>query len=80
MSTDEEGPQARRRQTEEAAILRLVERLERRFPDVPSTEIEGAVRAKYAEFAGSRIRAFVPTLVERALRPQLAQHPGTTPD
>ena len=80
MSTDKDDPGERRAQTDQAAILRLVDRLTRRFPDVPPEEIERAVLAEYAEFAGSRIRAFVPTLVERALRSQLAQHPGTAPD
>jgi hypothetical protein len=69
MSPDD--PPTNEPQAEPAARQRLVDRLARRFPDLPSEEIERAVRTTYAEFASSRIRAFVPTLVERSVRAQL---------
>jgi len=72
MSTGPDERPRSRAQAEQDAIRRLVERLGRRFPDLPADEIERAVRAKYAEFAGSRIRTFVPTLVERSVRADLA--------
>ncbi|MEP7178391.1 MAG: hypothetical protein ABI775_04845 [Pseudonocardiales bacterium] len=75
MSTSPQDPQAGRPQRDQAAIARLVERLARRFPDLPPEEIERLVRATYAEFAGSRIRSFLPTLVERSVRAQLTR-PG----
>ena len=47
------------------------------FPELPPDEIERTVRVKYESFADSPIRDFVPVLVERAARRQLAeQHTG----
>jgi hypothetical protein len=71
MASDPEKPAKAERaeQIELAAIERLIERLSRRFPDLARDEI---VRAKYAQFAGSRIRTFIPTLVERSVRADLA--------
>ena len=66
-----------RPQNETDAMQHVVGRLGGQFPELPPDEIERTVRVKYESFADSPIRDFVPVLVERAARRQLAeQHTG----
>jgi hypothetical protein len=68
-------PEMRRRTAEQAAMERLVERLTGQFPELPRDEIVRTVHGEYAEYADSRIRDFVPVLVERRARRELATAP-----
>ncbi len=63
---------SRTRAAEEAALGRLVERLTERFPELAEEEIVRTVYGQYAEYEDSRVRDFVPVLVERAARQDLA--------
>lgn len=62
-----------RAQNETDAIQHVVGRLGGQFPELPAEEIERTVHDKYESFADSPIRDFVPVLVERAARRQLAE-------
>ena len=66
-------PDARREAAEQDAIRRIVARLLEQFPELPATEIERAVYGSHATFDDSAVRDFVPVLVERATRRQLAE-------
>ncbi|WP_213932156.1 three-helix bundle dimerization domain-containing protein [Rhodococcus sp. B50] len=56
-------------------IQQVIERLVIRYPLVPPDDIERAVHSVYLRFATSRIRDFVPLLVERAVKRELTGHP-----
>lgn len=60
------GPEA-----EKVAMDRLMERLMQIFPEVPEDVITRAVEGRYHDFDHSRVRDFVPVLVERTVRQQL---------
>ena len=49
----------------------LVRRLSDRFPDASSEDLHSRVRKIHEEYAGSRVRDFVPVLVEREVADQL---------
>jgi hypothetical protein len=66
------GADARRQAAERDAIRRIIARLLEQFPELPATEIERAVCGSYGTFDDSAVRDFVPVLVERATRRQLA--------
>ena len=57
-----------RSRTEQSAMTDLIERLAGQFPELSRDEIESAVHGRYEQFEDSRIRDFVPVLVERAVR------------
>ena len=58
--------------TKETAVLaQVTERLRSKFPAVEPDEVEWVVRLRYEDFAGSKIRDFVPILVERAAGEEL---------
>jgi hypothetical protein len=61
---------------EETALQRLVDRLVQQFPELPPEEIVRAVHGRYAEHEHSRVRDFVPVLVERAARRELSAQPA----
>lgn len=61
-----------RQRAEQAALAKIAERIGSQFPELPSDEIERAVHGRYATFADSRIRDFVPVLVERQVKQELA--------
>jgi hypothetical protein len=44
----------------------------RQFPELSAEHIARAIQGRYDEFEGSRIRDFVPVLVERSVRAELA--------
>ena len=61
---------------EHEALIHIVGRLRRRFPDVHADEIRRLVHAAYSGFERSRIRDFIPILVERAARDELEKNHG----
>ena len=63
-------PSARLR-AEEKALDALIRRLMEQFPEVEQEEIVRAVHGRYEQFEDSRIRDFVPVLVERAVRTEI---------
>jgi hypothetical protein len=56
---------------EQDAITALTSRLQRRFAEVPPHRVTDLVEHAYHDFDDSRIRQFVPLLVERAVRDEL---------
>ncbi|MCX6497352.1 MAG: hypothetical protein NTU93_00945 [Arthrobacter sp.] len=60
------------RDDELKAIGTVVERLAERFPEVPRSSIEAAVREEHESLDGGRIRDFVPILVEHAAKARLS--------
>ncbi|WP_367890692.1 three-helix bundle dimerization domain-containing protein [Rhodococcus pyridinivorans] len=56
-------------------IQQVIERLVIRYPLVPPDDIERAVHGVHLRFATSRVRDFVPLLVERAVKRELTGHP-----
>ncbi|RZL76446.1 MAG: hypothetical protein EOP32_29000 [Rhodococcus sp. (in: high G+C Gram-positive bacteria)] len=59
--------------TEEARqISQVTERLLNRFPTASREAVEIAVEGAVAHFAGTRIRDFIPLLVERTATARLA--------
>ena len=57
---------------EQHALAGVRDRLCQRFPELAPTVVEAAVRVAHAELIESRIRDFVPVLVEHAARERLA--------
>lgn len=53
-------------------IAEVQRRLSSRYADIPADQVSRAVQAAQARFAQSPIRDFVPLLVERHARDQLA--------
>ncbi|CAG7588611.1 hypothetical protein E143388_03106 [Rhodococcus opacus] len=53
-------------------VEQVIERLMTRYPSVSPVDIEHAVRTVHKRFADCRIRDFVPLLVEKAARRDLA--------
>ena len=74
MSVAVTSPSARLR-AEESALHDLIRRLVEQFPEVGEDEIVNAVHGRYEQFEDSRIRDFVPVLVERAVRTEIAAQP-----
>jgi hypothetical protein len=60
-----------RHRSEQKALEQIAERLATRFPELAADTIVHAIQGRYAEFEGSRIRDFVPVLVERSVRADL---------
>lgn len=67
--------------SEVASIDEVQQRLVRKFSHVPKDQITTAVARAHARFEHSRIRDFVPLLVERRARAALAEltEPVATP-
>jgi hypothetical protein len=61
--------------SEAALIDQVRERLVRKFSHVPKEQISATVAQAHARFEHSRVRDFVPLLVERRARVVLAQAP-----
>jgi hypothetical protein len=49
----------------------LVDRLAEHYADVPAEAVRSQVLAESERFSGARVRAFIPVLVERAVRSHL---------
>jgi len=60
--------------SETKAVQLAVLRLGRRFPAVPATVIRDEVDRAYRDFDRSRVRTYVPILVEREVAESLQQH------
>jgi hypothetical protein len=61
------------RDEELKAIGKVVDRLVERFPSVPRSNIEEAVREEHGALENGRVRDFVPVLVERAAKARLSR-------
>ena len=66
---------AHRARAERAALDAIAERLAQQFPELSAEQITDAIRGRHAEFEYSAVRDFVPVLVERAVREDIAQAP-----
>jgi hypothetical protein len=55
-----------------SSYVRSPKRLRRQFPELPAQQIDATVHGNYDAFEGSRIRDFIPVLVERATRQELS--------
>jgi hypothetical protein len=62
---------------ETRAVTEVAERLTASFPAVPADVVHATVRTSYERFTESRIRDFVPVLVERTAKSQLANPAGS---
>ncbi len=61
---------------EDKAILNLTRRLTESFADIHTPDaVEAAIEAACAQFAGDRVRDYVPILVERMARQELTPQP-----
>ena len=64
---------------EDKAILTLTSRLAESFAEIHTPEdVEAAVRAAHQRFTGDPVRDYVPILVERIVREELAPQPELT--
>jgi hypothetical protein len=72
-ATHDAEPSLRARK-EQAALDQIADRMAAQFPELSGEEIARAIQGRYQEFDGSAIRDFVPVLVERSVRDQLAAH------
>jgi hypothetical protein len=60
---------------EQSALNRLIDRLAQQFPELPQDAIARAVHGRYADYEHSKVRDFVPVLVERAAQRELRGTP-----
>ena len=61
---------------EARAIDDVTRRLATNYPDLDVRAIAAEVRTAHGQFAGSRIRDFIPLFVERTVRDRLATEPA----
>lgn len=59
--------------SEQVALERLEERLSTAYADLPRDRISSTIQTAHARFEQSRIRDFVPLLVERRAQSELGQ-------
>lgn len=57
--------------SEQVALTQLEDRLSSVYVDIPTDRIQSAMRSAQAQFENSKIRDFVPLLVERRVRAEL---------
>lgn len=62
-------------ETDQSALTSVTTRLAASFPDVPPATVQASVLREYHRFDNSRIRAFVPLLVEHAVRDEFLHVP-----
>jgi len=72
MSLTLDAQDTHRERTEIAALEQIAERMAVQFPQLPTAMIAATIQGRYAEFDNSPIRDFVPVLVERSVRSDLA--------
>lgn len=65
---------------ENAAVEKVVERLEERFPDVDPSVVEHVVDEEHHNLDGNPIRDFVPVLVEHEARDRIRTEFGNASD
>ena len=58
---------------ERASIEAVIRRLVDQFPELPPEQIEQRVRGEYDGYEASKVRDFVPVLVERSVRAELGR-------
>ncbi|SEL38465.1 three-helix bundle dimerization domain-containing protein [Rhodococcus maanshanensis] len=58
-------------------VEHVIARLIARYPSEPPTDIEHTVRTIHQRFANGKVRDFVPLLVEKAARRQIADRVTT---
>jgi hypothetical protein len=58
--------------SEQAALAELEQRLASKYADIPPDRVSFAIRQAHARFERSKIRDFVPLLVERRAHAELA--------
>jgi hypothetical protein len=73
MDVDAAAMRADRSRGEQTALRHLAERMATQFPDVRADDIAKAIQGSYQQFESSRIRDFIPVLVERSVREDLAK-------
>jgi hypothetical protein len=74
--TDSQGPSpAATSGGDQGALSMVTSRLAAAFPDVPPAALEASVRREYHRFDKSKVRAFVPLLVEHAVRDEFLAAP-----
>ncbi|KAA9110172.1 three-helix bundle dimerization domain-containing protein [Microbacterium rhizomatis] len=56
---------------EAKAIVEITERLRERFPDASPQSVADAVEAARASFSESKVRDFIPVLIERDAKQRL---------
>ncbi|TFB99557.1 hypothetical protein E3O42_13460 [Cryobacterium adonitolivorans] len=56
---------------DEETIRQVVERLEKKFPDIPRAQIENVARAEFTGLADRPVRDFLTILTERAAKKRL---------
>jgi hypothetical protein len=57
---------------EAVALTQITERLQARFPHLAVERIHSSVQQHYQSLANARVRDYIPVLVERATRNELA--------
>ncbi|HZC69956.1 MAG TPA: hypothetical protein VE442_04635 [Jatrophihabitans sp.] len=63
---------AHRQRAEKVALAKIAERIAGQFPELTAEQIEQMIHGRYDTFAEARVRDFVPVLVERQVRRDLA--------
>ncbi|WP_130179050.1 three-helix bundle dimerization domain-containing protein [Cryobacterium sp. SO1] len=56
---------------DEETIRQVVDRLEKKFPDLPRIQIEDVTRSEFAALADRPVRDFLTILTERAAKKRL---------
>ena len=59
-------------QDEAQAVAAVIDRLAKRVPDTPRTQVEEIVTEEYSALSGGPIRDYVPVLIERAAKVRLS--------
>ncbi len=58
---------------EDVAFREILERLTKKYPDVPADQIAEIVQSVRAEMADAKVRDFVPVLAEREAKSRIKQ-------
>lgn len=56
---------------EAQAVAAVIDRLVKKFPDTPRTQVEEIVSEEYTSLSNGPIRDYVPVLIERAAKLRL---------
>lgn len=65
--------------SEQVALAQVHERLSSRYADLPPDQVSSVIQGAHARFEASRIRDFVPLLVERRAREELLSMDASVP-
>jgi len=65
--------------SEATMIAQVVDRLSTAYADLPPDDVASVVNAAHSRFNDSPVREFVPLLVERRARIELASRLGSVP-